>query len=482
MSLFGECLRELVLDNQVNVYGFAKTAKIERTLLHKIMSGARLPSTDYLSLLVDALPISPQERQRLLKCYDISKVGEFKYNQRIQVKSIIESIAAIEDGLEIPPGLPATGFSFDSASSTTVTGHFAVNNLIKALIEEAVSNSRQEVDFVIPESYLFFYNELLSYYLRNPKMRIRHVIAFSKKLDMTNNTNKNLHMLSQVMSFSFAPASGYFPCYYYQSSTDADFAHAMPYFLLTSSGRLLLIGKDLNRAALISDPDIVNMYRESFSEMLVQSTPLIKRFDSAPELLAHLVSTDYDCENEPYHWIEPEPCIGPFFSDEEIDGLIMPEIPFRNRIVELLFQHYDFLRSNQICNINVCTAAGLKSYIDSGHLYYSPKEYMIPAPRDMMRSALSRLSDKVADNKVKLLFTNPSKFTVPGKLLFSINKRTGINFILCSGESSALRAICLSEDSINEAFADFIESIESSELVFSASDSLALLNNAIGGL
>jgi hypothetical protein len=79
-------------------------------------------------------------------------------------------------------------------------------------------------------------------------------------------------------------------------------------------------------------------------------------------------------------------------------------------------------------------------------------------------------------------FTNPSKITVPIKTLLSINRKTGINFIMHNAVGSDFRAICLSEDSINEAFADFVESIEDSGLVYNESDSLAALNSIIGEL
>jgi hypothetical protein len=102
---------------------------------------------------------------------------------------------------------------------------------------------------------------------------------------------------------------------------------------------------------------------------------------------------------------------------------------------------------------------------------------MKPIDRDTMRELLDTLINRITDNKVKVLFTDPSKITVPSKMLLSINKKTGVNFIMHDNTGSDFRAICLSEDSVNEAFADFVESIEDSGLVYNERDSLATLES-----
>jgi plasmid maintenance system antidote protein VapI len=104
MSLFGEHLRVLIDSNKVNIYGLAKSAGIERTAIHKIISGDRIPSDDYANKLADAMPLSPEERQRFWDSYNISKIGKLKYSQRLQVKNLVESIAYIENGIIAPQG------------------------------------------------------------------------------------------------------------------------------------------------------------------------------------------------------------------------------------------------------------------------------------------------------------------------------------------------------------------------------------------
>ena len=99
MSLFGDHLRSLIDANKVNIYALAKSSGLERTAIHKIISGDRIPSEEYVQKLADVLPLSREEWQQLLESFSISKVGEFKYRQRLQVKDIIESITYIENAV-----------------------------------------------------------------------------------------------------------------------------------------------------------------------------------------------------------------------------------------------------------------------------------------------------------------------------------------------------------------------------------------------
>ena len=483
MSLFGEHLRAVVEANKVNIYNLAKTAGIDRTIIHKIISSGRIPSDEYVRKLAEALPLSPEERQRFLESYNISKIGELRYRQRIQVKKLIESIAHIENG-NVPQISVTIHQSSGSEANTTAIGHFAVNNLVKSLIieETIASEAKQKIDFVIPVSYQYFYNELLACYLSHPGLRIRHIIAFSKKANFTDNHNGNVGLLSNVLPFAFAPGAGYYPYYFYSSSLDIELTHIMPYFMLTSSGKLVLISKDFDKAALVCDSDIVALYRERFSDALEQARPLMKRLSSITEVLGHCIDSDIDDIDTPSHWIEPEPCIGPLVTDKEIDIRIKQDIPQRDELLQLICAHYGFLRKNQLSNINVCTTDGLYRMLDSGFIYNAPTEIMNPFIRDDIKALLVRLRDRIHNDKVKVLFTNPSKIKVPSKTLLQINRKTGINFIMFDRAASDFRAVCLSEDSIDEAFADFIENIEGSELVYNEKDSLAVLNSVINEL
>jgi len=485
MSLFGDHLRTLIDANKVNIYALAKSSGLERTAIHKIISGDRIPTEEYVQKLSDALPLSPEERQQLLESFSISKVGEFKYRQRLQVKDIIESITYIENTVNANT---SSGNVVNSPSmltaNTTAIGHFAVNNLIKSVIEETITDAgKQEFDFVVSENYRYLYDELLASYLRHPQLQIRHIVAFKKQTDFLNNSNRNLSLLSQVLPFAFAPGTVYYPYYYYGPSNDTELTQAMPYFILTSSDRLVLINKDFSKAAFISDKDVVALYKESFDTMLNQSKPLIKLLNSTFDFIIHVNELGSDNDSHCY-WIEPEPCISLIITDEIIEEYLRRDVPDRDIMLNLLRTHCEYYRSNQFRIINACTTDGLYRIINSGYVYNIPSELMTPFNRETIKQLLDTLRNKSEDGdaNVRIRFVNPSKIAVPKKTFLGISKKTGINFIMHSKALTAGRAICVLEDSITEAFWDFAESLEDSGITYSASDSLAMLNSIIDEL
>ena len=483
MSLFGEHLKTIIDTNKINIYGLAKSAGLERTFIHKIMSDGRIPSDEYVSRLADALPLTPEERLRLMESFNVSKIGEFKHRQRIQVKDLIESMAHIESEDRAVHCGGVIGNSLLSDTNTTAIGGFAVNNLVKSAIEETIGcEGRQELDFVIPESYQYFYHELLVSFVRHPQMQIRHIVAFSKKIDFIQKTNRNLDLLSLVLPFAFVPGTGYCPYYFYRASNDAELTQAMPYFVLTPTDKLVLISKEFNKAVLICDGGIVSLYRDSFKAMLEQATPLMRRLNSIFEVLNHYIDTDITDTGEPYHMIEPEPCIGQFATDELWNQHVRQEIENRETLVGLFLKHLGLLRKNQLRTINACTTDGLSRIISTGHTYYAPQELIEPFSRDSLKEILVAMRESIAGGKAKVLFTNPSKIAVPSKTILSINKKMGINIVMHKDNSSDFRAVYFSEDSINEAFVDFVESIEGSGLVYTEADSLTTLDSVIRGL
>ena len=485
MSLFGEHLRALIDSNDINIYALAKSSGLERTAVHKIISGDRIPSEEYVHKLAEVLPLSPEERQQLLESYKISKIGESKYRQRIQVKELIESIAYIENGITVITSTTDVAYQVPLVNSnTTAIGHFAVNNLIKSVIEDILTDgSKQELDFFIPESYGYFYNELLASYLRHPQMQIRHIMAFTKKTDFLNHINRNLSLLSQVLPFAFAPGTGYFSYYFYRTSHDAEMTQAMPYFVITSRGKLVLINKDFSKAVLICDADIVALYRESFGAMLEQATPLIEQLNSTVDFLVYYKEI-VSAPDLPVYWIESEPCITLIITDEMINEYLRQDIPDREGMLNLMYKHCSFYRKNKFHIKNICTTDGLYRIINSGYLCGIPSEIMNPFTRETTKHLLSILKEKSKkDNEiVKVVFTNPSKITIPCKTFLSISRKAGVNFIMHSKALTVGRAICILEDSIDEAFWDFAESLEDSGITYSESDSLATLTSIIDEL
>jgi transcriptional regulator with XRE-family HTH domain len=63
MTIFGEKLKSYVESNGINIYKLAQRSGIERTAIHKIMSAGRIPDVEYVQKLINAMQITPYERE-----------------------------------------------------------------------------------------------------------------------------------------------------------------------------------------------------------------------------------------------------------------------------------------------------------------------------------------------------------------------------------------------------------------------------------
>jgi len=486
MSLFGEHLRSIIEGNKINVYALSKRAGLDRSAIHKIMSGSKIPVEDYAQKLAAALPLSPAERTRFLEAYTISSVGEQRYKQRKQVKELIESIAQIEKGFNAGVVGAWGSIARLEEADTVVTGSFAVNNLVKnAIAESLFCENGAGIDFVIPDSYQYFYNELLSCYAQNPQAQIRHIITFAKKIDALDGHNTNIQQIANILPLAFASDTGYQPYYFYRSSPDLELTQTMPYFILTSTDKLILINRKLDRAALMCNKDFVQIYKDSFTQMLEQSKPLISTYENVHEVLAFHANAIHKDDDEPVHVINPEPSVEPVFTKEMLDKLIKRDIPDREELIEMVYKHYGIWRENKNPYIEVCATNGAYDLIHSGYFFFAPHDLFEPIPKDMMADIMSKMQAKINVKKLTLLFTDPSKILLPKKTFIAVSRKSGVIIFTSKGETNCptdFICICLNEDSITEAVLDFVESIEQSGLVYSAEESAKTLESIIGSM
>lgn len=484
MSLFGQHLRALIEANKVNVYALAKQAGLERTAIHKIMSGGRIPSEEYAQKLATSLPLSPEERRRFLESYKISSIGAHKYKQRMQVKELIEFIAQIEKGYTVYS--KGAAFAPVGNDNTVATGSFAVNNLVKSVLIDIFSTpeTKPSIDFIIPDGYQYFHNELLAFYVQNPTICIRHVITFSKKMDFANDSNANIGLLNNILHLVFVFGTEYHPYYHYRASAVPELTQAMPYFILTSSRKLVLISRDLNKAALICDKDIVDMYSEIFEDMLALSNPLISTYNNIHEVLNYYMSITHNDKDEPVHVINPEPNIEPILTKEMITNIVKQGIPSKEDLIELIWKNYSLWRENKNPYINICATEGIYNLLNTGRIHYAPNDLLEPIPKDMMVDIMRGLQQKIKNEKVKLLFTDPSKIKLPQKTFIDVTKN-GLIIFTSKGEANNptdFMCIYLHEESINEAFLDFVENIEQSGIVYSLEESIKVLDCIINDM
>ncbi|SDP90788.1 hypothetical protein SAMN04515624_1792, partial [Eubacterium maltosivorans] len=65
MSLFSEKLKLYIEVSHQTIYQLSKKAEVNRTVIHKTISGERVPGDDFLEKLYGALMLSPEEKREM---------------------------------------------------------------------------------------------------------------------------------------------------------------------------------------------------------------------------------------------------------------------------------------------------------------------------------------------------------------------------------------------------------------------------------
>ena len=94
MAIFEEKLKSYIEKSGQTIYMVAQSSGVNRTLIHRMTTGARIPSKkETVALIAKSLLLSPADTNDLLEAYEMSKRGESAYRQLQLVKQLLINCA-----------------------------------------------------------------------------------------------------------------------------------------------------------------------------------------------------------------------------------------------------------------------------------------------------------------------------------------------------------------------------------------------------
>ena len=94
MSIFAEKLKSYIEKSGQTIYMVAQSSGVNRTLIHRMTTGTRIPSKkETVALIAKSLLLSPADTNDLLEAYEMSKRGESAYRQLQLVKQLLINCA-----------------------------------------------------------------------------------------------------------------------------------------------------------------------------------------------------------------------------------------------------------------------------------------------------------------------------------------------------------------------------------------------------
>lgn len=235
MSAFSECCRQLLLESESTVYQIAKQSNLDRTSIQRMITGKRMPSIQFVEKFCSYLRITPIERTELLELYKIEKIGKDLYQNRLYIKTMIESMnydkrydsfSVLEHLSKINSISPTNEFFSDSPGEI-------INMLDYIMREEIKKSGNPIISTNLPVTYKAFLRLLQRIkYIFHDGLNLRHLFIFNKAPALLAKTNYNLEILHEILPLIAEFPSVYQPRYIYSKSTPVDdYYYIYPYYI-----------------------------------------------------------------------------------------------------------------------------------------------------------------------------------------------------------------------------------------------------------
>ena len=480
MSQFGVALRQVAQDRDVSIARLAKLSGIDRTTLHKFISGERTPKKSQAETLSSAMALLPHERERLLEAFEVSYYGDNVFYQRKQIQSIIENITNIHN----------MRYSVSELSNITTKSKplhkaiecFSGEHAVNSIISEIIFDENQVINFSMPQDSPFFYSQLFTKYSVCDSLAINCFVAFSKQ----KNSPVNLNILANIMPF-FVSHKAMFQAYYIYSDIDEIDLQTIPfpYFIQTSQFTLLL-SSGLERAVLLQDEVFYGIYQQKCQDLMRSAKALLERICDPNLLLecyAKRLAGDMQLSGRGPDslGIESQPCISIYLDKLTIRKYATSLISENYSIINRFSQYVAGIRARMQGQTSIFTKDGINSFANTGIIQSIPSNCVKPLDiSDRIRLLRYMLNDTIS-NQINYRLMDSAQLSFPFGLSITCGcfSNSPIVFSDFQSDPDATAVIQIDEPSISGAFVDFFNYLPNSNFILSKDETVQAIEEAL---
>ncbi len=477
MSKFSEELNDIIRKRNGTIKNLTKDVGIERTLFHRVLKGERQLDSKDIDKLCDYLELTFEEKNRLLVFYEMGVVGEEKYNQRLDIKNIIESISQkldmdnfVSKGDLKNVEINSNVYSDDIE---VCDGKYKVEKFIKYKLVE-ISKSENTINCFIPFKLDVFYLTLQELFKNNNvNLKFNQLLMIDRSADSSKET---LELIMQVLMMASVALENYKAHYFYsETKLENEFPIFMPYYFFTDT-ELVTISADLERVVLYKNKKIINLIKKQFDEKYNSSSNFINNISKHSDKIEERLNLVGDRLSD-VRCIEPQPCFASFINKEFADKLIIKEIPYREEVINIIVDFYQNIEYSSDRKL-FFTEDGLQNFVDKGIITVFPEEFVMPCSTENRIVLLKMIRDEIA-SKTSPLFKliKSSRLFVSNALSIDSSNNGGTLFNLHDKEK--LISIEILSMKINEMIIDYLDWLFESDSVYDDKQTVEILNEYI---
>ncbi len=477
MRNFSEELESFIRGRKITVYSLAERSGVDRTLIHKMMKGERVPAKEsVVRALASELMLTPEESAELLESYRAAKMGRDVYARR---KAVLD----FYNGFPTPPESSLREESRAPArvpvEDGTVSGKLEVGNLIGAVLESEAAREKGRVCILAQPECPILFDLLPLVGMRRQNLTVDHVICLENSgSEAGHNALYNLGCLGAVMPV-LASGCRYRPRYYYGSADRFGEAGMMPNLILTGN-YLVRISHDASCAAISSFSPYLELYGRAFDSLSEKSMPLATVFCTPQEEISYIsrLYSEFTAVEDDF---TSDPCLLPFAGEEMTRRYTAPALMKDGRDARMILEYMDSVHlKNRIRNLgNVFfSEEGIDRFLSTGRITEVPTGFYSPLELPDRYRLLRGMFEASLAGKYHPVLVDARRLRIP-ESLSTYTFRNGAVCFIYTAPGYEYTAFTVSEASTVAAVRDFMGWLPKSSLVCSSAETLRYLKEKL---
>lgn len=473
MSKFSVLFTDLLEKKNVTIYGLAQSTNIDRTYLQKIKKGERLPKDpDFLTEITKVMHLTQIEARQLYDAFELTVLGEDKFLSRKEIVKIINTIFDVDNSkLYVTPSLQLEFNPKDYPS--IIKGKNNVQNIIKLLLENAISKGNCKIRLISQPSFSFLYDYISTLDLDSANVIVENIISFAVPSEVHNSSLINLSILEKIIPL-FYNSSNYHPYYMYDSNPATTIDHQFLPIKIILPDMTLFVASDCTYAFFSTNKDMYELVEEHYEDIFHNTSPIFQSIKSDPNSYLEDIMKFMDFNTKANYNIMYQPCIFQFVpNDIFLDVLnikaLTPEIL---DTIKAYMERFATYSGTMFMSI---TKEGLIDFFEKRDLLEVP-DFLTSHPLTMEQRLIifDGMIEALRAGDVVINIVEPHELKLSASLLISAytEKEVVIHHFSSKGDSVYIRLL---EMGLASSFYDFLSNVHKSKLVKSKEETLEIM-------
>lgn len=473
MSKFSIFFSELLEKKDITIYGLAQSTNMDRTYLQKMKKGDRLPKEpDFIDELAKAMHLTQSETMQLYDAFEVTVLGEDRYLSRKEIAKIINTIYDVDNSkLFIRPTLPVE--QDYTELPMIIKGKNNVQNLIKLVLESAISKGSCKLKLISQPTFHFLYDYISTLDLDKANVVIENIISFATPSEVRNSSLNNLSILGRIIPL-FYNSSNYHPYYIYDNSPSTSFTHQFMPIKLILPEVTLSISPDYTKAMVGTNKEVNALMEEYYEQILHNASPIFQSIKSDPNSYLDDILKFMDFNTKTNFNVMYQPCIFPFIP-EDIFLDVLNVKALSQEIMDTIAAYMKKFTEYTGTMYMTITKDGILDFFEKNYLLEVPEFLMAHHPTMEQRLIVfRRLVDAVMADQVFINIAEPSELMLSPTLLITAytEKEVVIHHFSTNGDSVYIRLL---EMGLAHSFYDFLSTVHKSKLVKSKAETIEIM-------